>query len=92
LEYSKSGRATCKGCKFKIDKDEIRIGIITEGPGDYEMCSWKHIHCFSLKRKYKDTKCDTIPGFDELSHKDRNEVREYFVKGGKDRKESEKKK
>ena len=37
VEYAKSGRSTCKGCKSKIDLGEIRIGTITPGPGDYDL-------------------------------------------------------
>jgi len=32
VEYAKSGRAACKQCKEKIDKDAVRIGFKTEAP------------------------------------------------------------
>lgn len=34
VDYAKSNRATCKGCKIKIDKGKIRIGVKQE-TGDY---------------------------------------------------------
>ena len=39
VEYAKSGRSSCKGCKAKIDQGFIRVGTITAGPGDYDMCA-----------------------------------------------------
>lgn len=30
-EISKSGRAECRKCETKIQKDELRVGVITEG-------------------------------------------------------------
>ena len=35
VEYAKSNRSTCKGCKLKIDKDILRIGTTVSGLGDY---------------------------------------------------------
>ena len=29
-EYAKSGRAACKGCKNKIDKDELRLAAMVQ--------------------------------------------------------------
>ena len=37
IEYAKSSRATCKGCKTKIDKSQVRIGTTFPGPGDYNI-------------------------------------------------------
>ena len=44
IEYAKSNRSTCKGCKTKIDKDILRIGTIVQGP-DYDMTHWRHVGC-----------------------------------------------
>ena len=32
IENSASGRASCKKCKEKIRKDELRIGVMASGP------------------------------------------------------------
>lgn len=32
VEYAKSGRAACKACKAKIDKDAVRIGASVDVP------------------------------------------------------------
>lgn len=52
VEYAKSGRAACKKCKEKIDKDLVRVGFKAEVPEDAEGaaahmgCSWHHFGCF----------------------------------------------
>lgn len=35
VEYAKSNRSTCKASGEKIEKDELRIGSIVPGEGDY---------------------------------------------------------
>uniref|UniRef100_A0A7S1B6B7 PARP-type domain-containing protein n=1 Tax=Corethron hystrix TaxID=216773 RepID=A0A7S1B6B7_9STRA len=50
IEKAKSGRATCKKCKLKIGKGEIRIGETRKGE-DFDMVSWKHAKCFTMGRK-----------------------------------------
>lgn len=36
IEYSKSGRATCRGCQQKILKDEVR-NIVFKGQGKFKL-------------------------------------------------------
>lgn len=65
VEYAKSGRAGCKHCKAKIDKDALRIGHKTiaqggdEGAEDataraashvLESTKWYHRECFSVMK------------------------------------------
>jgi len=65
VEYAKSGRAGCKHCKAKIDKDALRIGHKTvaqaaeDGGEDaaaranshmLESTKWYHRECFSLMK------------------------------------------
>lgn len=40
LEVAKTGRSTCIACKEKIDKDTLRIGVITFYP--HRNCKWIH--------------------------------------------------
>jgi len=80
-EYSKSNRATCKGCKAKIEKDDIRVGYSQEvGPEsvvDEKMKhvmaapKWYHMACFDKfkgPKWFKDNLCETgdVVGFGEL--------------------------
>eukprot|EP00957_Ditylum_brightwellii_P085956 6539573-Ditylum_brightwellii.AAC.1 len=50
LENAKSGRSYCKKCKIKILKNEIRLGVETDGPS-FKLQSWYHPTCFTLPRK-----------------------------------------
>lgn len=65
VEYAKSGRAGCKQCKAKIDKDALRVGhkIVSEGAEEgvedaaarqashmMESTKWYHRDCFSLMK------------------------------------------
>ena len=52
IETAKSGRSTCKTCKEKIAKDELRIGKESPGPSDgFAMTSWYHAKCFVIPPK-----------------------------------------
>eukprot|EP00746_Dinoflagellata_sp_MGD_P163142 gnl/MRDRNA2_/MRDRNA2_91024_c0_seq1.p1 gnl/MRDRNA2_/MRDRNA2_91024_c0~~gnl/MRDRNA2_/MRDRNA2_91024_c0_seq1.p1 ORF type:complete len:269 (+),score=72.53 gnl/MRDRNA2_/MRDRNA2_91024_c0_seq1:86-892(+) len=65
VEYAKSGRAACKQCKSKIDKDALRLGhkMLAQTPGEgtedssvraashmMESTKWYHRDCFSLMK------------------------------------------
>jgi len=65
VEYAKSGRATCKQCKTKIDKDALRLGhkTVAQTSGDggedasaraashmMESTKWYHRECFALMK------------------------------------------
>ncbi|MFT5291827.1 MAG: hypothetical protein ACI8QS_002909 [Planctomycetota bacterium] len=44
IEHARSGRAKCKGCRKVIQKDELRLGVMVEGPfGQGHM--WYHLEC-----------------------------------------------
>ncbi len=44
IEQARSGRSKCKGCKRAIDKGELRLGVLIEGPfGEGHM--WYHLTC-----------------------------------------------
>lgn len=49
IEAAKSGRSSCKKCKEKIGKGEIRIGTVSM-KDDIEMVGWRHVKCFALPR------------------------------------------
>eukprot|EP00421_Protoceratium_reticulatum_P045519 CAMPEP_0168454784 /NCGR_PEP_ID=MMETSP0228-20121227/50401_1 /TAXON_ID=133427 /ORGANISM="Protoceratium reticulatum, Strain CCCM 535 (=CCMP 1889)" /LENGTH=77 /DNA_ID=CAMNT_0008469585 /DNA_START=50 /DNA_END=280 /DNA_ORIENTATION=- len=49
--YAPTNRATCKGkCKEKIEKDSIRLGVTTDGPGDYQMSQYRCLNCVTDKQ------------------------------------------
>lgn len=52
LENAKSGRASCKKCKEKIGKGDLRIGETIEGV-DFTTTKWYHVQCFTIPRKMK---------------------------------------
>ncbi|KAG8465133.1 hypothetical protein KFE25_012496 [Diacronema lutheri] len=69
VEYAKSGRSSCKKCKVKIAKDELRVGVVTVNE-DVEMTSWFHPQCAQKKRGVEMTPSE-FAGYDELRPEDR---------------------
>jgi len=53
IENAKSGRSSCKKCKEKISKGELRIGVTSPGPGDFEVTSWYHPSCYTIGPKMR---------------------------------------
>lgn len=91
VEYAKSGRAACKKCKGKIDKDLVRVGIKAEVPEDAEGASahfgasWHHFNCFPqakgqiwFKRHLTAEVADAVEGLDSLKSDDRDTVAQLF--------------
>lgn len=52
IENAKSGRASCKKCKEKIGKGELRIGENVDN-GEFITTKWFKVPCFTLPRKLK---------------------------------------
>ncbi|XP_044760388.1 poly [ADP-ribose] polymerase [Coccinella septempunctata] len=80
IEYSKSSRATCRGCDMKIMKDEIRISKkdfdtdVGKKYGGQDM--WHHLSCFAKLRTelgYYES-ASVLPGFKSLSKDDQKEA------------------
>jgi len=78
VEYAKSNRSTCKGCKVKIDKDTLRIGVSVEGDGDYMMTSWRHLACIMKPNALGSL--DYLAGYGSLRPVDAALVRDWFDK------------
>jgi hypothetical protein len=54
VEKAKSGRAECRKCRLKIEKDEIRIGHISENAANgYSSTKWFHAGCSFTPRRNK---------------------------------------
>ena len=73
VEYAASNRSTCKGCKTKIDKGELRLGTITPGPGDYDMTAWRHLMCQKHPKGMQDP--NELSGLGALRPEDQKKVR-----------------
>eukprot|EP00397_Hematodinium_sp_SG-2012_P033649 GEMP01035979.1.p1 GENE.GEMP01035979.1~~GEMP01035979.1.p1 ORF type:complete len:235 (-),score=75.97 GEMP01035979.1:1197-1901(-) len=93
VEYSKSNRATCKGCKAKIGKDDVRVGYSQEVSDEVEMDDkqkhimmgpkWYHFGCFDkLKgvRWFKENLCPAVDvvGYGALQSKDKKDLDDLF--------------
>lgn len=53
-EYSKSGRASCRGCKSQIAKDTLRLAVLVQSPMfDGKVPHWYHFMCFFGKQRPK---------------------------------------
>ncbi len=75
VEYAKSNRAACKGCKNKIEKGALRIG--TTIVMDYAMTSWKHLECFKRPGSLQDL--DEITDIQTLKPEDQARVNEWWA-------------
>ncbi|EAR97625.1 poly polymerase and DNA-ligase Zn-finger region family protein (macronuclear) [Tetrahymena thermophila SB210] len=82
IEKAKSARSSCKQCKQKIAKDEVRVGI-SISKGDYDETSWYHVSCFS-KTKFAGSKdIEDLDGYSALSGTEQAEAKKNFDKGAK---------
>jgi hypothetical protein len=51
IEHASTGRAKCRGCGTRIDKDELRFGERRPNAfGQGEMTLWFHLPCAAYKR------------------------------------------
>ena len=51
-EYAKSGKSSCKECKGKIEKGELRLAIMVPFKVE-KIPNWYHLKCFFIKHKPK---------------------------------------
>jgi hypothetical protein len=76
-----TNRATCKGkCKAKIEKDSIRLGTAADGAGDYQMVSYRCVHCITKKQfdniVEKLGSVEDVPGFLSLNPADQQKIKD----------------
>ncbi|XP_055640621.1 poly [ADP-ribose] polymerase [Toxorhynchites rutilus septentrionalis] len=77
-EYAKSGRAGCKLCKNKIDKDELRLGAMVQSAfHDGKQAQWYHQNCFF--QKLRPTTEGDIAHFEGLRYEDQQQIREKIA-------------
>jgi len=77
--YAPTDRATCKGkCKEKIPKGSVRLGVSSDGPGDYSVTQYRRLGCVTDKQISNITEkvggVDKVDGFTTLSAKDQKAV------------------
>jgi hypothetical protein len=82
--YAPSGRATCRGCRSKIENREVRLGEIMESD-HFNSRHYYHVVCFKLKPLFRniDPKRQ-IYKLDQLEDSDQKKVIEQ-VEMEKDR-------
>lgn len=75
VEYAKSGRAACKGCKSKIDNAELRLAVMVQSPMfDGKVPHWYHFMCFFSKQRPKSV--GDIDKFGTLRYEDQKRIQE----------------
>ncbi|XP_059048332.1 poly [ADP-ribose] polymerase [Achroia grisella] len=73
VEYAKSGRASCKGCKQKIDQGVLRIARMVQSAfHDGKQPNWYHEDCFFTKQR--PTSVDEISNFNKLKSVDQKKL------------------
>lgn len=73
-EYAKSGRASCKGCKQKIDQGTLRLAIMVQSPFfDGKQPNWHHEDCFF--HKTRPTSVREIANFNKLKSADQDRIK-----------------
>jgi hypothetical protein len=51
VEYARSNRSTCQGCKSRIDKDLVRLSQkVVANHGNAPTDQWYHIDCFKEQK------------------------------------------
>ncbi|GLH03003.1 Poly [ADP-ribose] polymerase [Gryllus bimaculatus] len=73
-EYSKSGRASCRGCKNQIAKETLRLAVLVQSPMfDGKVPHWYHFMCFFGKQRPKTT--GDIAHFESLRWEDQEKIK-----------------
>jgi len=74
VEYAKSGRASCKGCKEGISKDSLRLAAMVQSPMfDGKVPNWYHYKCFFTKQRPQSPA--DIENFDAIKYEDQEKIR-----------------
>lgn len=76
VEIAKSGQALCKKCDTKIEKKNLRIGVIIEGEwGPYT--KYQHLHCCIFHKSLKSV--EGIDGYKELGKEEKELVKARYI-------------
>ncbi|KAH8294795.1 hypothetical protein KR018_002868 [Drosophila ironensis] len=72
-EYAKSGRASCRGCKSNIPKDELRIAAMVQSTfHDAQVPNWYHRGCFF--KKQRPSSVGDIQNYENLRFSDQKDI------------------
>ena len=83
IEHAKSGRASCRKCKEKIAKDELRFGHEVSSDFSDSTLQWYHLKCAAVKLPIELDK--VLADFDE-DVPDREEIDELIAANRKKQK------
>ncbi|XP_044314316.1 poly [ADP-ribose] polymerase isoform X1 [Drosophila rhopaloa] len=73
VEYAKSGRASCKGCKCSIPKNSLRIAVMVQSAfHDAKVPNWFHKSCFF--KNQRPASVGDIQNFQNLRFIDQKEL------------------
>ncbi|CAM0882825.1 unnamed protein product [Alopecurus aequalis] len=75
VEYAKSARSTCKGCKVSIEKGALRLGVAVQDPRGFDSTKWYHVACFPTSSLPLGP-VEKLKGFDSIKDDDREELQE----------------
>ncbi|XP_049866080.1 poly [ADP-ribose] polymerase [Pectinophora gossypiella] len=74
VEYAKSGRASCKGCKQKIDQGCLRIAVMVQSAFyDGKQPNWHHEDCFFQRQRVQCV--SDIANFNKLKNADKDRIK-----------------
>lgn len=65
VEYAKSNRSSCKKCFKTIDKNAVRLGLVSRDSRGFDMTSWHHMNCFPFDSNSMSS-TEAIKGFSLL--------------------------
>jgi hypothetical protein len=73
VELAKSGRAECKKCESKIEKIELRVGVVIEGDWGV-MTRWQHLRCTVFDKSIRNA--ESLDGYIDLDIESQDQLKE----------------
>ncbi|CAN6893245.1 unnamed protein product [Brassica oleracea] len=89
-EYAKSNRSSCKACSKSIASKTLRVGLISKGPGGFDMTRWHHLECFPTDSVSIDS-VDDVKGLSALEKDDQDALAKLVEQCGEPAKEVDEK-
>ncbi|XP_055386145.1 poly [ADP-ribose] polymerase [Condylostylus longicornis] len=81
IEYAKTGRASCKGCKTGIGQGSLRLAVMVQSwKFDGKQPNWYHEHCFFNKQRPGSE--GDIANFNNIKLADQKRIREKISELG----------
>ncbi|KAF8024215.1 hypothetical protein BT93_F1421 [Corymbia citriodora subsp. variegata] len=74
VEYAKSNRSSCKKCFKTIDKNAVRLGLVSRDSRGFDMTSWHHMNCFPFDSN-STSSTEAIKGFSLLKSSDQESLK-----------------